>query len=471
VTPAATREDVRGSLRERAARGKAARAQAPRSAHAAWEPPADRPDPVAVLRQDEEMRVAELLPIRYGRMLASPFAFFRGSAAVMASDLAPTPTSGLPAQLCGDAHLANFGGFAAPDRELVFDVNDFDETLPGPWEWDLKRLAASVALAGRERGFDERERHAAVQATVRAYRGAIRQFAQMRYLDVWYARLDVAGIFERWADEVTGRVTKRFERTLAKARRKDSLRALSRLTERVGDQLRIVSDPPLIVPIEEELAPGEGVSLEDEVRALLGAYRQSLAGGARHLIERYRYAHAARKVVGVGSVGTRAWIVLLLGDDDRDPLFLQLKEAGASVLEPFVGASAFVHHGRRVVEGQWLMQAAGDSFLGWITTTGLDGRRRDFYVRQLWDAKLSVQLERMTPNVMSVYGEMCAWTLARAHARSGDPVAIGGYLGSGERFDVALAAFAETYASQAERDHAALAAAVAAGDVAVTMGM
>lgn len=457
------------SSKERAARGKAARSEVSRSDHAAWEPPHDRRDPLDVLAQQAATRVAELVPIRYGRMHASPFAFFRGSAAVMASDLATTPTSGARVQLCGDAHLANFGGFAAPDRQLVFDLNDFDETVRGPWEWDVKRLAASVAVAGRERGFDDRERRAAVLATAHAYRSAMRRFAQMPHLEVWYARLDVAGILERWRGQTTRRQAKRFKQNVARARTKDSLRALSQLAERSDGQLRIVGDPPLIVPVEELLPDGHGRSVEDEVQSLLTSYRRSLSGGGRSLLERYRYVHSARKVVGIGSVGTRAWIVLLLGHDDRDPLFLQLKEAGPSVFEPFAGDSRFSNHGRRVVEGQWLMQAASDVCLGWISATGIDGRRRDFYVRQLWDWKRSADIERMAPSGMGTYGQVCGWTLARAHARSGDADAIAAYLGSSDTFDRAIADFAEAYAAQNERDHAALVAAVKTGDLEATV--
>jgi uncharacterized protein (DUF2252 family) len=462
--------DTAASPRERAEQGREARQRAPRSTHAVWEAPADRPDPVDVLRREEAARVAELLPIRYGRMVASPFTFFRGSAAVMAADLAGTPTSGFTVQLCGDAHLSNFGGFAAPDRELVFDVNDFDETLPGPWEWDVKRLAASVAIAGRERGFDARERRGAVGATVRAYREAVRGFARMRKLDVWYARLDVAGVAERWGGEVTRKQTRRVQRSVAKARAKDSLEALTRLTERRDGRLRIVSDPPLVVPIEDELPVGMEESVEDEVRRLMSSYAASIAHGADDLLAGYRYVHAARKVVGVGSVGTRAWIVLLRGDDDGDPLFLQLKEAGPSVLEPFLAPSAFTHHGQRVVEGQWRMQAASDILLGWVSRMA-EGQRRDFYVRQLWDWKRSADVERMDPRLMSAYGQMCGWTLARAHARTGDPLAIGAYLGAGARFDAAIADFSEVYADQAERDHARLAAAVQGGDVVAVTGV
>ncbi|HET7455077.1 MAG TPA: DUF2252 domain-containing protein [Solirubrobacterales bacterium] len=391
----------------------------------------------------------ELVPIRYERMLASPFAFFRGGAAIMAADLATTPTVGAEAQLCGDAHLANFGVFAAPDRRLVFDCNDFDETCRGPFEWDVKRLAASVAVAGRENGFVEAERRRATRSGVASYRKSMRRFAAMRNLDVWYSRLDVEPVLEVLRGQVDNRRYRRLERNLARARAKDSLRALRRLTTEADGELRIAADPPLITPLEE-LADAE--EAEARLRLVLDAYRESLTHDRRHLAGSYRYVHAARKVVGVGSVGTRAWIVLLLGKDSEDPLFLQAKEARASVLEPFAGAGPYRNHGRRVVEGQRLMQAAGDVFLGWVATRGLDDERRCFYVRQLWDGKGSAEVERMSPPDLAVYASLCGEALARAHARSGDRVAIASYLGKGDVFDKALARFAETYADQNERD-------------------
>ncbi len=447
---------------ERAARGKAARAEVPRSSHAEWAPAA-REDPVAVLEAQAATRVPELVPIRYGRMLVSPFTFFRGSAAVMAGDLSDTPRSGISVQLCGDAHLSNFGGFASPERALVFDINDFDETHPGPWEWDVKRLAASVEIAGRDLGFKDAARRAAVLATVRSYRAAMRRFASMRSLDVWYARMDAAGILASVGQRVDGKAKTTFASRVEKARAKDSLLAFAKLTHVVDGRQRIVSDPPLITPIEE-LAPAlEATAIEDEIREMLRTYRTSLAADRQRLLDGFRYEHLARKVVGVGSVGTRAWIVLLLGRDDQDPLFLQVKEAQPSVLEPFVGDARHKHHGQRVVEGQRLMQASSDLFLGWLRVKGLDGEQRDFYVRQLWDWKLSGNLERMRPSVASAYGELCGWTLARAHARSGDRIAIASYLGSGDTFDRALAEFAAAYADQNERDFRALAGAVESG--------
>jgi uncharacterized protein (DUF2252 family) len=458
---------MEASVAERAERGKQARAKTPRTLHAAWDPPAGRPDPVAILEEQAKSRVPELVPIRYGRMLTSPFAFYRGSAAVMASDLATTPTSGLRAQLCGDAHLSNFGAFAAPDRRLVFDLNDFDETLPGPWEWDVKRLAASFAIGGRERGFGAKQRRSIVSGAVASYRQAMREFASMRNIDVWYARIDLESALQELEQSAPRKDVKRAKRNLAKAQTKDSLKAFARLTREVDGEPRIVSDPPLIVPIEE--LAGDGVSraaIEAPIKGLIGAYRQTLSNDRRHLLDGYRYVDLARKVVGVGSVGTRAWIVLLVGRDDQDPLFLQVKEAEASVLEPFVGKSRYRNHGARVVQGQWLMQAASDILLGWLPAEGIDGKKRHFYVRQLWDWKRSAEVESFSPQAMGIYGEICGWTLARAHARSGDAIAIGSYLGSGDKFDQAIAEFSELYADQAERDYAALANAVKKGRVA-----
>jgi uncharacterized protein (DUF2252 family) len=427
--------------------GKAARRSAPRSGHAAWDQ-ASR-DPTRILALQDESRVPELVPIRYERMLASPFTFFRGGAAVMAADLATTPSAGLEVQLCGDAHLSNFGIFSAPDRQLVFDCNDFDETCRGPFEWDVKRLAASVAIAGRERGFTAKERRKAVARAVGSYRESMRRFAAMRNLDVWYSRLDVEPMVEMLRSRVDERRFRQVERGLAKARGKDSLRALKKLTHEVDGELRIVSEPPLITPIEELAGAAEA---EAQLQLVLDAYRESLTHDRRHLAGSYRYVHAARKVVGVGSVGTRAWIVLLLGKDSDDPLFLQAKEARASVLEPFADPSPYRNHGRRVVEGQRLMQAASDVFLGWVAMKGLDDERRCFYVRQLWDGKGSAEVERMTPGDLAIYASLCGEALARAHARSGDRVAIASYLGKGDSFDQALSSFAESYANQNERD-------------------
>jgi uncharacterized protein (DUF2252 family) len=458
-------ETVGNDPAERAAAGKAARADRPRSSHAELSP-ASR-DPLAILGAQDESRVPELVPIRYGRMLASPFAFFRGGAAVMAADLAQTPASDLTVQLCGDAHLSNFGIFAAPDRRLVFDCNDFDETCPGPFEWDVKRLVASVAIAGRQNGFGKRERRRASLATGSGYRRAMREYAAMRNLEVWYSRIDVEPALEALRSQLDDRRVRRLERNLAKAQAKDSIRALNKLTYEDGGRLRIVSEPPLITPLEQ-LSGAEDA--ERQLRQVVDTYRESLIPDRRHLAASYSYVHAARKVVGVGSVGTRAWIVLLLGRDSQDPLFLQAKEAGRSVLEPYVGASAYDHHGRRVVEGQRLMQAASDIFLGWVTVTGVDGEERCFYVRQMWDGKGSAEVEGLSAPELTTYGALCGRALARAHARSGDRIAIASYLGGGEAFDKALAEFAEAYADRNQSDFEQVRAAADEGRIAVEEG-
>jgi uncharacterized protein (DUF2252 family) len=460
------------TVQERAARGKAARDRAPRESHAAWKPAADRPDPVSLLEAQAVTRLPELVPIRYSRMLASPFAFYRGAAAIMASDLAATPQSGIQAQLCGDAHLANFGGFASPERDPVLDINDFDETVPGPWEWDVKRLAASMEIAARARSCDDKECRSLTLATVAEYRQAMRESAAMRNLDVWYKHLDMAGVRQRWGRELQPAELKAFEQDFAKGRPRDNVRALEKLTRRVDGQLRIASHPPLVVPIEEILPDADRRAVEEVVRRLIRSYSQSLQGDRRHLLEGYEYTHMARKVVGVGSVGLRAWILLLLGRDDQDPLFLQLKEAQASVLEPFVGKSRFADHGQRVVEGQRLMHATSDIFLGWLQVQDpLDGVLRDYYVRQLWDWKTSADVETMSPRGLMVYAQMCGWILARAHARSGDRVAIASYLGRGPAFEQAIAEFAAAYADQNERDYRALRKAVEKGSVRAATGV
>ena len=455
------------SAQERAAAGKAAREKVPRSSHGEWEPPKRQRDPVKVLEDQAKSRVQELVPIRYGRMLASPFTFFRGAASIMAMDLAKTPESGLRVQACGDAHLSNFGVFAAPDRSLVLDVNDFDETLPGPWEWDLKRLAASLAIAGRDRDFTPKETGAAVLRTVRSYRDAMREFATMRNLDVWYARLDVEGLLADLAKVATAKAMKQARKDVKKAGQKNSLKAFDRLVRVVDGEPRIISDPPLLVPAQELVSDDQAQELEERMLELLGSYRESLKGDRRHLLDGYRFVEMARKVVGVGSVGTRAWVVLMMGRDGQDPLFLQAKEAEASVLEPYVGESEFGNHGERVVEGQWLMQAASDILLGWLPALGVDGQERDFYVRQLWDGKRSVEIETLPPEGLAIYGRVCGWTLARAHARSGDRIAIGSYLGKSETFDRAIAEFSERYADQNELDYAKLADAAKSGRIEV----
>ena len=453
------------TVEERRARGKAAREIASRKSHGEWGAPAGRADPLGMLEQQGQTRLAELLPIRHRRMAESPFAFFRGTAAIMAADLAATPRSGLTAQLCGDAHLSNFGGFAAPDRELVFDLNDFDETLPGPWEWDVKRLAASVAIAGRDAGLGGSDRRAAVEAVGRAYLEAMREFAEMRNLDLWYSRLEADEILARVRAGLGEKAARRLQRDMEKAERKNSLHALDKLTRRVDGELRLISDPPLVVPLAELLPEADASVLADALAGIVRDYTDTLRPDLRRVVDSYRFLDVARKVVGVGSVGTRAWVVLMLGRDDGDPLFLQVKEAQPSVLRAHVGRGRYAHQGRRVVEGQRLMQAAGDALLGWIRTTDVDGQKRDFYVRQLWDWKYSVAVERFDANGFERYGGLCGMTLARAHARTGDRVAIAAYVGKSDSFDNALARFAESYADTNESDHQALVDAIRSGRV------
>jgi uncharacterized protein (DUF2252 family) len=457
---------------ERIARGKAARSTVPRSAHGEIEFLEPR-DPIALLEEQAASRVPELVPIRYGRMLASPFAFYRGGALIMATDLAQTSSSGLRVQLCGDAHLSNFGVFASPERNLVFDINDFDETAPGPWEWDVKRLAASFAIGGRENGFGEKDRRAVLLEAVRAYREAMTVFARMRNLDVWYSHLSVDQAVAEFTAGVGAKRLRRAEANIAKSRTKDSMQAYEKLTHLVDGEPRIISDPPLIVPIDELLPTQmERDALEQETRNLIRSYRRTLETDRRHLLEEFRFVDLARKVVGVGSVGTRAWIALFLGADEQDPLFLQVKEAQPSVLERFVGKSEYSNCGQRIVAGQRLMQAVSDIFLGWQhISSGLDGRERDFYVRQLKDWKGSFAFEAAVPRGAAAYGRACGWTLARAHARSGDPIAIASYLGKSDVFDRAIAAFAETYADQNERDYRALQDAVDSGRVDAQTGV
>ncbi len=462
------------SVAERVARGKAARAEVPRQSHAAFTPAPDRSDPVEVLERQATTRVPELVPIRYGRMLVSPFTFYRGAALIMAGDLATTPRSGLNVQCCGDAHLSNFGVFASPERRLVFDLNDFDETLPGPWEWDVKRLAVSMLIAAVNNGYAVKDQERVVLDTVEEYRTAMRGFAGMNNLDVWYAHLDIETVVEEMRSQFQSKAVKRTEKALAKARTKDSMFAFSKLTEEVDGRVRIVDQAPLIVPLDRLLAEdgGEGGLSFDGLHDLVRAYRESLEPDRRVLLENFELVDFARKVVGVGSVGTRAWIALFLGRDGKDPLFLQMKEAEASVLEGFLGPSEFSNHGERVVVGQRLMQATSDIFLGWLhVEAGLDGRSRDFYGRQLKDWKGSAEIEQMDVRGMSAYGKLCGWTLARAHARSGDRIAIAAYLGGGSSFDRAIVEFSQAYAEQNESDYKALTAAVEAGSVAVEEGL
>jgi uncharacterized protein (DUF2252 family) len=457
---------------ESVARGKAARNEVPRSSHGRWEPAVNRPDPVGLLEQQGVSRVPELVPIRYGRMLVSPFTFYRGAALIMASDLAATPRSGLPVQVCGDAHLSNFGVFASPERQLMFDINDFDETLPGPWEWDVKRLAASFEIAGRDRGFTPAERRAVVLAMADEYRARMKQAAGMRNLDVWYAHVEVEALFEQLEAMATKKQRAKARANVAKARTKDSMQAFAKLTQQVDGDRRIIADPPLIVPIEDLMPAGrERDEVEEEIRGVIRSYRRTLETDRRHLLENFDYVHMARKVVGVGSVGTRAWILLMLGRDDQDPLFLQAKEAQESVMEPFVGKSRYPNSGQRVVAGQRLMQAASDIFLGWDRLTGFDGQVRDFYVRQLRDWKGSADVDTMAVSVMTLYARICAATLARAHARSGDRIAIASYLGTSDVFDRAIADFSSAYADQNERDYQALAQAVDSGRVVAQTGL
>ncbi|MFD9463280.1 DUF2252 domain-containing protein [Streptomyces sp. NPDC060027] len=450
---------------ERAALGKAARSAVPRSRHADFVPSAKRTDPVDVVEGQSATRVPELVPIRYGRMTESPFRFYRGAAAIMAGDLADTPRSGIRAQLCGDAHLLNFRLLASPERRMMFDINDFDETLPGPWEWDVKRLSTSFVIAGRANGFSTKERADIVRATVRSYREWIRRFAGLGNLPVWYTHFDEDWVRTHIGGELSARARERWSRSTAKARGRDTLQAFAKLTHMVDGQARIAPDPPLITPLQDLLPDVERGALEKQIRRLIDRYGRSLNSDRRFLLEQYRIADVARKVVGVGSVGTRCWIVLLLGRDDADPLLLQAKEADESVLAPFAGASEYRTQGERVVAGQRLMQATSDIFLGWERADGIDGRRRDFYVRQLRDWKGIAEPEAMVPSGMRAFGELCGATLARAHARSGDRIAIASYLGGGDVFDRALVPFAEGYADQNEKDHQALVDAVRSGRV------
>lgn len=457
----------------RAEWGRAARRRVPRSSHAAWDPPPDRTDPVTLLEEQATTRVPELVPIRYARMMVSPFTFYRGAALLMASDLATMPHSGITTQICGDAHLANFGVFGTPERKLIFNINDFDETLPGPWEWDVKRLVVSFEVAGRYRGFTAEERAAINRAVVRGYRERMLRAAESRVLEAWYDRLDAEQIrewlrSEREANRVGEKQVRRTEAAFAKAQTRDSLKAFSKLVRMVDGEMRIVADPPFIVPLED-LRP-LGVSHEADVavmQEMLRTYETTLPGD-RHPVSEFTYVHMARKVVGVGSVGTRAWILLLRGRDEGDPLLLQAKQAEASVLERFLPPSEYEHHGERVVRGQRLMQAASDVFLGWQRVTGRDGVDRDFYIRQLYDWKGGANLEVIAPEGAKLYARACGETLARAHARSGDRVAIASYLGSSDRFDRALAEFAVAYADQNERDYAAFTDAVASGRLEAT---
>ena len=456
---------------ESPARGRAARGMTPRSAHGEWSPAPERPDPIAVLAAQAATRVQELVPIRYGRMLVSPFTFYRGAAAVMAADLAATPDSGIVVQACGDAHISNFGGFAVPDRRLVFGPNDFDETLPGPWEWDVKRMAASVEIAGRDIGLPAERRRRLVTACVREYRQGMRGFAAESHLDVWYDRLNASELVERFGGRLGRRGRIVFAKPFAKARRKTSLRAVTKLTERVHGQLCFRSLPPLLVPLRDLFDKAHPQDETEYTQELMARYADSLDEDRRYLFGTYRFVDMARKVVGVGSVGTRATVFLLVGRDGKDPLVLQAKEAQASVLEPYLGASEFDNHGERVVRGQRISHAASDIFLSWTRSMGFDGQEHDFYVRQLWDWKASMDLSTMSESGLHAYTRACGWSLARAHARSGDRLAIAAYLGGGSSFDQAIARFSAAYADQNELDHQRLADAVAAGEVPAQTGI
>jgi uncharacterized protein (DUF2252 family) len=468
--------------KERFQLGKEARARVPRSSQAAFEPSPSRPDPVSLLERQAQTRVPELVPIRYGRMLVSPFTFYRGAALIMATDLATTPRSGLSAQVCGDAHLSNFGLFASPERAMMFDVNDFDETLPGPWEWDLKRLAASIVIAGRDQKFSKKDCAAATREVGSAYRTEMARLAECSNLEVWYSRIDIeeviAGVAVQAARASKEKKAKRDEQMaarassiVAKSRTKDSLQAQSKLTEVVDGRRRIISDPPLIVRVAELVEEHQPDAFLESIHRLVRSYRRTLQTDRRHLVEEFELVDVARKVVGVGSVGTRAWILLFEGRDSNDPLFLQAKEAEASVLEAFVGKSRYANHGERVVAGQHLMQAASDIFLGWQRVVGLDGVSRDFYVRQLRDWKGSVEIEGSIPKGLALYAGVCARALARAHARSGDRIAIASYLGGSSVFDDALVEFAEIYADQNERDYDELQKAVESGRIRAETGL
>ena len=469
------------SVDERMARGREAAGRTPPSIHSGWKPAADRPDPVALLEAQNLTREPDLVPVRHGRMMVSPFTFYRGAAKIMAADLADTPVAGLDAQLCGDAHLSNFGLFASPERILMFDLNDFDETLPGPFEYDVKRMAASFTIAARNNGFSKADTRAATLASVTAYREAMASFAQMGTMDIWYAHLDedelmkevrgaLAGIAKGKKGKKKGGADKKFgkqrekiaEKTREKAHTRDSMQALSKLAEIVDGKYRIVSQPPIVVP-ERDLLATFGLSpdeMDHVIREQFRAYRATLQDDRRDLLERFEIVDAARKVVGVGSVGTRAFIVLLQGRDAHDPLFLQIKEATASVLEEHLGKSKYRQHGERVVQGQRMMQAASDIYLGW--TKGLDVRRH-YYWRQLRDMKGSIDAETLLPVGLSFYGRTCGWTLARAHARSGDPVAIAEYLGRTDAFDRSIVDFSLAYADQNEQDYQEFVNAVKSG--------
>ena len=464
------------SVERRAAAGKAAQATAPLEAHAEFRPAASR-DPVELLLGQARTRVPELVPIRHSRMLLSPFTFYRGAALVMAADLATTPTPGLRAQVCGDAHLSNFGAYASPERRLVFDLNDFDETLPGPFEWDIKRLAASLVVAGRDNNFTAKQSRKASLTAVETYRTAMRGFATQPILDVWYAHLNIEDAVAEYQATLTARQRKQdkadlkaTQKLLARAHTRDSLQAVGKLTTVTDGRRRIISDPPLVVPVDQ-VSGFDHEEVLGRIRGVVAAYRGTLASDIEQLLDHFTLTDVAHKVVGVGSVGTRAWILLLEGGVDQEALLLQAKQAEASALAAYAGASEYANQGERVVAGQHLMQAASDIFLGWIRIQSPLGGEEDYYLRQLRDWKMSAEIELMRPQSMELYARLCGWTLARADARSGDRIAIAAYLGSSTSFDNAIADFAETYADQNERDHAALQAAVAEGRIQAQSGV
>jgi uncharacterized protein (DUF2252 family) len=460
------------SVEERKAQGKHAREQVRPSDHAGWKPSPSRPDPVALLEAQNATREPDLVPVRHGRMMVSPFTFYRGAAKIMAADLKDTATAGLDVQLCGDAHISNFGVYASPERTLVFDLNDFDETLPGPFEYDVKRMAASVTIAARNSAFAKADARAATLESVKAYREAMAEFGEMRTMDIWYARTSEQDLMravaaatrelKRTDKKAAKSAQKGAEKVALKARTRDSLQALSKLAETVDGQYRIVTQPPVVIPLRE-VAEGRGISpeeLEERIRGQFRAYRETLQDDRRRLLERFELVDVARKVVGVGSVGTGAYIVLLQGRDQQDPLFLQVKEATASVLEDHLPKSRYSQPGERVVQGQRMMQAASDIYLGW--TRGVDANRY-LYWRQLRDMKGSAVIEAMAPPNLAFYARVCGETLARAHARSGDPVAIAEYLGRKDRFDQSIADFSQRYADQNERDFQAFVDAINTG--------
>ncbi|MCX6404052.1 MAG: DUF2252 domain-containing protein [Actinobacteria bacterium] len=461
------------SPRERANAGRAARAITPRSSHAQFEINwANRPHPVSLLEQQAQSRVPSLVPIRYGRMLTSPFAFYRGAALIMASDLATTPNSSLSVQACGDAHLANFGVFASPERSLVFDINDFDETHPGPWEWDLKRLLVSAEIAGQSNSFSGVDRREIVLAGAQEYRFAITEFSQMRQLDIWYSKLDVESLLKNLKKNIKSGEVRAEHLDINKAMNRTSLQALRKFTEIVNGQRRFVSAPPLVAPVRDLTHENLALDFDDfkNIEAAVAEYSQTLSHDRRHLLNQFTFIDLARKVVGVGSVGTRAWMALFEGRDQTDPLFLQVKEAQTSVLEAFTSPTQYANAGERVVAGQRLMQSTSDIFLGWNRVTTTEGTSRDYYIRQLRDWKGSVTVDLMNPTELKLYVRTCAWTLAKAHARTGDSIAISAYLGQGRTFDQAIVEFANEYAQQNLKDFQALEAAVASGRVVAQAG-